>query len=128
MGFSVFSHLAPFAFHMTPLDRYPPFLCRAAARDASRTRAMTVHEIAVASGLNERTIKRLSNRVSWSGVDVDVAFRFAAACGIDLLKLPQISRRKVTWTNRLALRPDLIVQWELQRDRQGNHDAAGLGG
>lgn len=112
---------------MTPLDRYPPFLCRAAARDATRTRAMTVHEIAVAAGLNERTIKRLSKRVSWTGVDVDVAFRFAAACGIDLLRLTRVTRRKVTWTNRLAMHPELIAQWELHRNRNGDVDLAGLG-
>lgn len=72
------------------------------ARDKRRTRALTVREIADLSGINARTVKRLSNKTTWDGVRVEVAFAFAKACGVDLMNpSSRISVRKMTWTKRL---------------------------
>lgn len=98
----------------TPLDKFPPFLCRAVARNSTRTKALTVEAIATASGLTKRTVQRLSNKTSWDGISVEVAFSFATACGIDLINPKGVTRRKVTWTKRLMTRPELLLQWQSQ--------------
>jgi len=67
----------------TPIDRFPPFLCRAFAH--VRKRPMTREEIASKAGLTIRMVDRLSKLATWKGVKVGVAFRFSEACGVDLI-------------------------------------------
>lgn len=78
---------------------------------------MTVQELAEASGLNPRTIKRLSNRTTWDGISVSVAYAFAKACGVDLLRMDKAKCRKMTWTNRLSTKHALVEQWLVERSR-----------
>lgn len=94
----------------SPFDACPPSLCRLLARNNRREKALTVAQIAAASGLNARTVKRLSNRSSWDGVTVETAFAFASACGVNLMKM-SVSRRKFTWTNRLHTHGAAIESW-----------------
>lgn len=65
------------------LERVPPFLCRILARKNNGHRGLSHEELAKLSGLSRSTIAELSFKTSWKGVTVDVADRFAAACGIN---------------------------------------------
>ncbi|HYE32128.1 MAG TPA: hypothetical protein VEH27_11915 [Methylomirabilota bacterium] len=67
------------------LDKFPPVLCRLAARKNNGRRALTNEEIAKAAGLSKKCVDRLSVKATWSGVDVETASKFAAGCGVDLL-------------------------------------------
>lgn len=115
IGFFFIFPYRRFYFMPTPLDMFPPFMCRAVARNPHRTRAMTVQELAEASGLNPRTIKRLSNKDTWDGISVSVAYTFAKACGVDLLRLDKAKCRKMTWTNRLSTKRAIVEQWLIKR-------------
>jgi len=94
----------------TPLDKTPPFICRLMARNDRRTAPLSVREISQRSGLHQRQVKRLSNLHSWQTVRVDVAFRFASACGVNLLR-PRVAGRKLDWTPRLATHQRALERW-----------------
>lgn len=69
------------------MDRLPPCLCRLFARKRCRggTNAWAPkshREIAEASGLPKSKVAELSRRKTWRGTPVDVADRFARACGV----------------------------------------------
>jgi hypothetical protein len=71
-----------------PLDRMPPFLCRAYAHvslGGGHTRPKKVGEIARDSRLSLRSVKRISRRTTWAGMRVSMAFQFAEACGVNLM-------------------------------------------
>lgn len=67
------------------INRLPPFVCRLMARKQDGWKPLTIDDIAKASGIPRSTVHELSSRNSWNGVAVDIADRFAAACGVDLL-------------------------------------------
>lgn len=78
-----------------PLDRMPPFLCRAYAHinlGGGHTRPKKVVEIAREAKLSTRSVKRLSRRTTWAGIRVGMAFQFASACGVDLMSPGRIIR------------------------------------
>jgi hypothetical protein len=72
------------------LNQLPPFICRFIARRrlarTNRFKPLSHVEIAQRSGLPRSSVADLSLRISWEGVDLDVADRFAAACGVNLTK------------------------------------------
>jgi hypothetical protein len=74
------------------LNLLPPFLCRFIARKRvqsegrKRLEPMTHSDIAQRSNLPRSTVGDLSHRTSWEGVSIEVADRFATACGVDLTK------------------------------------------
>src|SRR5688572_27776143 len=65
-------------------DEFQPFLCRMVARKNHGRHAMTNQEIAKAAGVSKGTVAKLSTRLSWAGVSVDVMNQFMAACGVTL--------------------------------------------
>lgn len=68
-------------------DRLPPYLVRLVARSASKRGVpLTLHQIAAASGIPYRTVRRLSRQRSWGNVPIATADKFAAACGVNLMK------------------------------------------
>lgn len=68
------------------MNEMPPFLCRLLARRESGQRALSHLEIAERAGLPKSTVADLSFKTSWADVRLDVASRFAAACGVDVLR------------------------------------------
>lgn len=81
------------------LNSIPPCVCRLLARKAHGRQPMSHSDIARASGLSLATVSVLSFRLDWSGVTVDVADRFARACGVNHLaaerQLEFVRRRKM---------------------------------
>lgn len=76
-----------FASLLARMDRLPPCLCRLFARKrchgGTNAWAPKSHrEIAEEAGLSKATVAELSRRKTWSGTPVDVADRFAKACGV----------------------------------------------
>lgn len=66
-------------------ERLPPFVCRLLARSKNGWKPLSHSDIAKASGIARSTVAKLSSLTSWKGVAIDVADRFAAACGVNLL-------------------------------------------
>lgn len=50
-----------------------------------KTERMSNKEISELSGIPIRTIQSISYRSTWAGISVDVASRFALACGVNIL-------------------------------------------
>jgi hypothetical protein len=70
------------------LASYPPAKIRLMARRrmAGKTvRAVSLQEIAIASGLRLARVKVISQQLDWVGVDILEAERFCAACNFDPL-------------------------------------------
>lgn len=74
------------------LNRTPPLAVRAAAiqhirggPDGDRVKRIPLRVLLKASGVPRRTFQRLSYKLDWTGVPVDVASAFCAACGVNLL-------------------------------------------
>lgn len=69
-------------------NKLPPFVCRIIARTRTnglRRWAPRSHaEIAELSQLPRSTVASISTRISWAGIPIEIADRFAAACGVDL--------------------------------------------
>jgi hypothetical protein len=63
------------------LDRIPPFMCRLIARKDGGI-PMTTQEIVERSGLNVKTVNRLSKSRTFAEVTVRAADAFRVACGI----------------------------------------------
>jgi hypothetical protein len=87
---------------VTILEKFnaiPPCVCRLLARKERGRLPLSHAEIARASGLSMATVSALSFRLDWSGVTVDVADRFARACGVNHLaaerQLEFVRRRKM---------------------------------
>lgn len=73
---------------MTMLEKFnafPPCMCRLVARNGRRP--MSHREIAKASGLSVDTVARLSLKMDWSGVKIDVAVKFSAGCNVNHMAL-----------------------------------------
>ena len=89
----------------SPLDRMPPFLCRAYAHVSTggHSRPKRVAEIAKDARMSVRSVKRISRRVTWWRLREDMIFGFATACGVDLLNPGQVisemkhSRKRSHW-------------------------------
>lgn len=64
-------------------DRFPPSLCRLAAKKGKRP--LSVREIAQASGLSKDTISRWSRKNSWAFI-IEPVMKFCLACGVNHLK------------------------------------------
>lgn len=62
-------------------DRLPPFVCRLLARK-SRQQPLTTKEIAERSGLDEKTVIKLSKQKSWAKY-LRIVDSFRAACGVN---------------------------------------------
>lgn len=71
------------------LDRTPPWLVRVMAirpgRGARPTKRIPEAEIIRRSGLSRRAVIKLSYSKTWNHVRLDMASRFASACGVNLL-------------------------------------------
>jgi hypothetical protein len=73
-------------------NQIPPFICRFIARkreqqgDRRPLVPLSHRDIAQRAGLPRQSVADLSRRLSWEGVPLDVADRFAAACGVNLMK------------------------------------------
>lgn len=75
------------------MNRTPPLAVRAAAvrhvrggADGPRVTRKPLTDLLEASGIPRRTFQRLAYKADWTGVPVEVASAFCAACGVDLLK------------------------------------------
>lgn len=71
------------------LNACPPWKCRAAAvrlnPKSQKLERISVDEIVRVSSISRRSLSTLSYRSDWTGVSIDVASRFAFACGVNLL-------------------------------------------
>jgi hypothetical protein len=82
------------------LNKFPPYLCRLVARTGKGKgcRALTLTEIAAASGLDVSTVARLSYRRKWDDEPLWVISQYAIGCGVNLLHprrhLDYLKRRK----------------------------------
>lgn len=74
-------------------NRLPPFVCRLIARDRSGLHALSHSDLAKLSGLPRSSVADISRLTSWEGVPMDVADRFASACGVNLTR----PARHLTW-------------------------------
>lgn len=81
------------------LDQFPPSVCRLRACKTS-TRAL-----AAKAGLKRSTVDKIAKQATWAGIAVDVADKFARACGIDLLatKRAKETLKRRTWKFLVAL-------------------------
>lgn len=61
---------------------------------------LTDVEIAKASGLSVPTVRRIASLKSWRTLKIDVAHRFAKACGHDLLRPRRSLQYLTSWVNR----------------------------
>jgi len=59
--------------------KFPPFLCFALARD-ERGRGLTIPEISQRSGIPQRTINRISKKLTWDNVKSKVIDDFLRGC------------------------------------------------
>jgi hypothetical protein len=64
------------------LDRIPPFLCLALAKQLND---MSVDSIAEMANCHRRTVSRLAGMVSWADVKLSVIIQVASACKVDLM-------------------------------------------
>jgi len=67
-------------------NQIPPFMCRIMARKGRGMKPLSNADIAGISGLNHAYVSQLSLKRSWTGIRMDVADRFARACGVDLTR------------------------------------------
>lgn len=65
-------------------EKLPPCVCRLVARKKNGWAPKSCRDIARESGLSVGYVSELSGKKSWRGIPIDVATRFAAACGVDL--------------------------------------------
>ena len=77
----------------------PPFLCRLKARKARGQLPMSHSDIAKAAQIPRSTVVDLSLRTDWDGIPMNIACRFAMACGVNPLNPKQewkslLSQRK----------------------------------
>jgi len=90
---------------LSRLNQCRPFVCYALARkpDTSlrgREKRYTLAEISDRSGISERTCYRLANKLSWRGVDVELASAFFYGCGVNPFQL-QIQKNYVKKTSQV---------------------------
>ncbi len=78
------------------LDRFPPSLVILVARKNRGRTAMTLSEIARASGLSLRQVKLMAHRATWRGSRLETVDALAQACGVDVLR----PKRHVDWFKR----------------------------
>ena len=67
---------------LAKIDRVPPFLCVAIG---TQVHGFSVAEIAKTAGVSLRTVTRLNDCTTWSGIRVSVADKVSNACQVDLL-------------------------------------------
>lgn len=67
------------------LNKLPPFVCRLHARKKNGQESASCTDLAKRSGLSRSYIAVLSQRTTWVGIPVDVADKFAQACGVDFM-------------------------------------------
>lgn len=67
------------------LNKRPPFLCRLLASKNHGWAFASHRDLAKASGLSVWTVRNLSLRKNWNGLNIDVIEAFASACGVNLL-------------------------------------------
>ena len=103
---------------MTHLDLLPPFICRAKAhhgrsgKRVHRDLGLSYTEIAERSGLHRVTVIRISKLTSWDSVPINTAFRFAAACGVNLLRIDgHLVRRAKRWRSSDETVNRLMTKW-----------------
>jgi len=65
------------------LDRLPPAVCLALARQDGRT--LTLEEVSARAGVPTRTLSRIAAKRSWAGVKLKTIEAIAGACDVDLL-------------------------------------------
>ena len=65
------------------IDSIPPYVCVALAKAGSRR--MLFAEIADASGLTPRAVRRIACSLTWGRMRVEDVSAFARTCGVDLL-------------------------------------------
>ena len=78
------------------LDRFPPALVIVVARKNRGRTAMSLGEIARASGLSLRQVKIMAHRATWRGARMETIDSLAQACGVDVLR----PKRHVDWFKR----------------------------
>ena len=86
---------------MTWLDqfnRFPPKFCRLYAHN--RERPLSHEEIARRAGICRSYVVKLSRLNSWNRVPMETAFKFASACGVNLLCTWRV--REFVRTKKLA--------------------------
>lgn len=66
-------------------EKFPPCVCRLAARKKNGWRPMSCLDIARAAKLSKSYVAYLSTKTTWKGVPIDVVERFSKACGVDLI-------------------------------------------
>lgn len=73
----------------------PPFWAAAWAREKPRGKHAGPRIISQRSGIPLRTVQRISNLISWTGVDLDVASAFLKACGLRMQKMNVVRQNEV---------------------------------
>lgn len=87
-------------------NQIPPFICRiiarkrVTARGVSRMEPLSHNDIAEATQLPRSTVADISVRESWDGISMDVADKFASACGVDLTQ----PGRHLRWLRAVRIR------------------------
>jgi hypothetical protein len=67
------------------LNRTPPWMCRLLARSRNGLKPLSNADIANKAGMARATVDKLNKRQSWDNIPMEIAFRFATACGVNLL-------------------------------------------
>jgi hypothetical protein len=98
------------------LDRFPPFLCFALARDNHHRPLLEV--ITKQAGLNKRTFQRIAKRISWKGVKVCQVDLFCSACGVNIWNMKNhrdyISKTMQCRRPFTHLMPQQLKQFQVQ--------------
>jgi hypothetical protein len=84
-------------------DRFPPHICRFAARKSHGTEPMSHSDLAKASGLSRAYVAKLSRRRTWKGIPVNVIDAFTSACGVSLFS-PWATIRFLKTSKKMHLR------------------------
>lgn len=80
-------------------NQVPPFVCRLIARKKSGFHALSHSDISKISGIPRSSVADLSRLTSWDGIPIDVADRFASACGVNLTR----PRQHLRWLRRAGM-------------------------
>lgn len=66
-------------------NQLPPFICRILARRKGAWQAMSLRDIADASGIPKSRVALIAVMKTWDEVPLSQVERFSAACGVDLM-------------------------------------------
>jgi hypothetical protein len=86
------------------LNRFPPKMCRLAARSPDGLRFLSYAEIAKLAGMSRQRASQISDMNNWDDLPMKTAVAFASACGIDLCRprscfYRRARRNKACWRN-----------------------------